>query len=310
VRRLSLLLPLAIVVAGCSAGGPTDPSPVANQARLAQAGPEVIAVSPNGKPSTTPVNLNGLVANLAGTADSFSFVVDGQQVHGDASTAFFGGSTFSDVVNGARIVVLGVWQGAAVYANRIHVTGAPVSAASTPTPAPAPTPVPAFSIGPTPGLVSCESYTCGFSFTPAQSILVTDLGQWDQTLAGLGSSSPVGLWTATGTLVASATVPAGTTASLVGAYRYVAIAPVALQAGQTYVIASAYQANVAPVADPSGFDPSVAPGSGLFALSGGGILAFPSMTFSSLLAGANFQFVPATTTTASVAVCARPGACR
>lgn len=306
MRRLSLLLPLALLIAGCSGHGPAAPSSVADQATLSALGPTIVVGGNHGQGISA--NVNGVVAGLpqghASVSTSFSFVADGQQIHGDASTEFYGGSTFSDLVDGARVVVHGTWEGAAVHADRIHVTGAPASGDVSP----APTPTPAFGAGPAPDLLNCQSYTCGFSFAPTEDIQVTDLGQWDDASDGLGADAPVGLWTGAGVLLASTTVPAGTAGTLVGQYRYVSIAPVLLQAGQQYVIASAYTAGLAPLADVSGFDPAIAPAGGQVKLSNGTLL-FPDMPYGSLLGGANFQFVPATTTAASTA-CARPGACR
>jgi uncharacterized protein DUF4082 len=79
--------------------------------------------------------------------------------------------------------------------------------------------------------------TIGFTFTANGDILVTALGVWDSTPADpLTQTHQVGLWTSGGTLLASATVL--TTSPVTGEWRYVAITPVMLQAGQSYIAGS------------------------------------------------------------------------
>jgi len=82
--------------------------------------------------------------------------------------------------------------------------------------------------------VSC---TFGYSLTLGGSdASVTQLGVWDQGNDGLAEAHSVGLWTSTGTLLASAIVPSGTSASLYNGFRYMNIAPLNLSAGTTYVL--------------------------------------------------------------------------
>ena len=76
-----------------------------------------------------------------------------------------------------------------------------------------------------------DSYTIGNQFSTNNAITVTDLGVY--SISGLAEAYQVGLWNSSGTLLASATVPA-TAAS--GQFVYVAIAPVALAPGQVYQI--------------------------------------------------------------------------
>ncbi len=81
--------------------------------------------------------------------------------------------------------------------------------------------------------------TQGFQFTVgSESVLLTQLGHWDHNLDGLNVSHEVGIWEDNGTLVASATVSAGTVASLVDAWRMVSITPVILSGNTTYRIGS------------------------------------------------------------------------
>lgn len=85
--------------------------------------------------------------------------------------------------------------------------------------------------------------TVGWSFTANQSIFVTALGFNDVTpLDGFFTSHDVGLWNNTGLLLGMVTVTG--TETLNGGFRYVSLAlPVALLAGQTYVLGAFYPAN-------------------------------------------------------------------
>lgn len=87
-----------------------------------------------------------------------------------------------------------------------------------------------------------SSATIGWSFTVgARPITVSQLGIYDSGGNGLAESHEVGLWTGDGSsLLRSTTIPASTSATLSGAYRYVPITPVTLNAGQTYVIGAFY----------------------------------------------------------------------
>jgi hypothetical protein len=79
--------------------------------------------------------------------------------------------------------------------------------------------------------------TFGWAFTPTSDIAVTDLGFFDRNGNGLAIPHSVGIWDAiTHHLLASATVPAGTTAPLQDNFRYVSIPQTLLTEGQSYVI--------------------------------------------------------------------------
>jgi hypothetical protein len=93
----------------------------------------------------------------------------------------------------------------------------------------------------------------GYSFDLVESVRVTHLGWFDRLQDGLTNAHEVGLWDGSGALVVSATVPAGTAAPLVDGFRYVAISPVVLDAGETYVVAGT---DPAPTADPFRFQGS------------------------------------------------------
>lgn len=76
----------------------------------------------------------------------------------------------------------------------------------------------------------------GWEFTPTTAISVTRLGFWDAGDDGLAVDHPVGIYTLGGSLLGSATVPAGTGATLQGGFRWVNVAPISLSAGTTYII--------------------------------------------------------------------------
>jgi hypothetical protein len=79
------------------------------------------------------------------------------------------------------------------------------------------------------------NWTVGWSFTVNSAVLVTDLGYYDVYGDGLVGSHDVGLWTSVGSLLASATIPAGPACVLVDSFRYVSITPLTLLPG-TYVL--------------------------------------------------------------------------
>ncbi len=81
--------------------------------------------------------------------------------------------------------------------------------------------------------------TYGWSFRPSANLEVVQLGFCDGApYSPLGLTEPhdVGIFDASGALIVSATVPAGTSASLVDNFWYVPIPPTALWKGQVYTI--------------------------------------------------------------------------
>jgi hypothetical protein len=88
-----------------------------------------------------------------------------------------------------------------------------------------------------------QSMTYGWEFQANSSIIATQLGLWDQGADGLDFAHEVGLWNASGQLLASATVPAGTDAALIDDFRYVPIAPVTLSVGENYILGAFYGAD-------------------------------------------------------------------
>ena len=80
--------------------------------------------------------------------------------------------------------------------------------------------------------------TTGFRFTVGSlDISVSALGFYDQELDGLTDPHTVAIFDVPTRLqVASATIPSGVVGILEGGFRYIALTPVILQAGETYVI--------------------------------------------------------------------------
>jgi hypothetical protein len=76
----------------------------------------------------------------------------------------------------------------------------------------------------------------GWYFTPNTSVIVDQLGVYDHGAAGLASSHDVGIFTASGAPVTSATVPAGLSGTLIDGSRFVSVTPVTLNAGSQYYI--------------------------------------------------------------------------
>ena len=81
-----------------------------------------------------------------------------------------------------------------------------------------------------------QQTTFGWSFTLSMPVFVTHLGYFDFQSEGLTDAHPVAIWgNAGGSPLVSATVPAGTSGTLLNGVRYIAIDPVLLPAG-TYTI--------------------------------------------------------------------------
>jgi hypothetical protein len=87
--------------------------------------------------------------------------------------------------------------------------------------------------------------TYGWTFTVNTPVVVDNLGYFDSFGNGLSVSHDVGIWDGSGTLLDSATVPAGTAGFLQDGFRYTGTASVLLPIG-TYTI--------------GGFDPESADG--------------------------------------------------
>lgn len=72
-----------------------------------------------------PVEVNGVIDTLTGTASSFQFKIGSRVIRGDSTTAFFGdGNTpdsFADLKDGVRVEVKGEQRDGFIFATRIHV---------------------------------------------------------------------------------------------------------------------------------------------------------------------------------------------
>jgi len=77
--------------------------------------------------------------------------------------------------------------------------------------------------------------TIGWAFHVSRTLLVTDLGYFSAAPSGLLEAHQVGIWTSDETLIVSAVVPSGTTATLDQGFRFVPVSPFELGVGD-YVI--------------------------------------------------------------------------
>jgi len=97
-----------------------------------------------------------------------------------------------------------------------------------------------------------NSWTLGYQFTVGgQRLKATQLGLWDYLGNGFDVPDPyrhqVGLWDASGLLLASVTMPFGTAAPLLDEFRYQPlITSVFLEPGVTYVLGATYKSSAAP----------------------------------------------------------------
>ena len=77
--------------------------------------------------TTLPVNVNGIIDTLTGSASAFQFKIGSRLVKGDAQTTFFGDGdkpdSFATLKEGSRVEVKGEQRDDFVYAVRIHING-------------------------------------------------------------------------------------------------------------------------------------------------------------------------------------------
>jgi len=152
-----------------------------------------------------------------------------------------------------------------------------------------------------------EAYSVGWRFQALQDVSVVSLGALDpNSESGLPSSMDVGIWTDSGTLMGSLTVPAGTAGTLVDNYFYADLTtPISLTTGDYYRIAdsptsglNAYMFSGVSVTESAavGYD------QGYEAFSSNS-LTFPTQSGgSAAYFGPNFQYVPEPTSFALVAL--------
>jgi hypothetical protein len=141
---------------------------------------------------------------------------------------------------------------------------------------------------------SGSSWTLGFEFLANADLTVTKLGSWTQ---GVGTTPvTVGLWDASGNLLASASVTTSSTTD--GQFSFTDISAVSLTAGQNYYVGSIGYTYYgwAPVNAASGAEITYVQDAWV---SGGTTLAFPSSTegFTTLgtsgFYGANLEYITA-----------------
>ena len=70
---------------------------------------------------TVPVEVNGTISGLSGSAAAFQFTVGSTTVHGDTTTSFDSPQTFATLVNGAKVEVHGTQKNGFVLATSVHV---------------------------------------------------------------------------------------------------------------------------------------------------------------------------------------------
>jgi hypothetical protein len=140
----------------------------------------------------------------------------------------------------------------------------------------------------------------GYSFVPNLDISITSLGYFDATGTGLITSHNVGIFDSVGNPLASTTVASGTVDPLTGQFRYAAITPLTLAAGQTYIAAAtngglsdAFMYGTTGTITGFSADPSVTlvNGNALFLYQGDNTLRFPTNSSGYVVyGGPNFQF--------------------
>lgn len=78
--------------------------------------------------ASVPVEVNGVIDSVTGTASAFQFKIGSRLVKGDAVTGFFGDGdrpdSFANLKDGARVEVKGQQRDGFIYATRIHINGA------------------------------------------------------------------------------------------------------------------------------------------------------------------------------------------
>jgi hypothetical protein len=147
---------------------------------------------------------------------------------------------------------------------------------------------------------SDSQLSLGFAFSTNSAVTVTQLGYYDDGGNGFATQHGVGIFDSLGNLLTSTLLSSGTVDGLIGHFRYGAITPFTLAAGQTYTLA----ATTYGFADPwaygeagttiAGFtvDPSIsiAPNSALYTYQSDNILRDPTTHFSNytIYAGPNF----------------------
>ena len=186
-------------------------------------------------------------------------------------------------------------------------------------------PGPAVSITPGIGLSGAFGgipITYGWKFQANADLTITQLGFCDGapfSTVGLDEAHDVGIFDAAGTLIVSATVPAGTVASLVDNFWYVSIPPTVLSNGQVYTVGADLPApkedtilssNVPPGKPPViTLDPRITWLQGVNDYPGGSALAFPTSPCCGSLFGffGPTFYIGSSSTIVRVAIDIKPG---
>ena len=127
------------------------------------------------------------------------------------------------------------------------------------------------------GFLGANTGTYGWAFNVSAPVTVTDLGWFDFGGNGLNGAHDVAIWTSTGTLVVSGTVPIGN-GDEVNSFNYTPVAATSLAAGD-YVIGGFESGESG---DPIIVGATITPAANITysgsrsTTSGGGALAFPS----------------------------------
>jgi hypothetical protein len=102
--------------------------------------------------------------------------------------------------------------------------------------------VPAFTLsGPAPAQdLGNPPFTLGYEFYAYNTTTVDALGLYDGGGDGLTNSHAIGIWNASGDLLASTVVSSGTSDPLVSDFRYADITPLTLSAGNYYSIGAVF----------------------------------------------------------------------
>lgn len=98
---------------------------------------------------------------------------------------------------------------------------------------------PALTVTGQPELLGNPPFTIGFQFTLSRTFSVTGLGVFDEGGDGFVAAHQVGLWDASGTLLRSTILGAGTSGTLTDGFRYGSITPATLGVG-TYQIGALF----------------------------------------------------------------------
>ena len=137
------------------------------------------------------------------------------------------------------------------------------------------------------------SDTVGWGFSLSAPLLVTQLGFWDENGNGLGQSHLVTIWSSTGTQSAQATIPVGTSGTLVDGFRYLTLTTPILLAAGNYTIGALLSAFGSDVASVSSSAISTTPGvtyAGSRAIEGNAFPTNDAFDLPNSYFGPNFQF--------------------